>query len=200
MTTKKAAAVWIFGFLAFVSVLHVFDAAISYLTGNTNSLLNLYPFYGAIQNAFGELSGARYFWASMISAFFLFGITCIIACQDTLNALIHKVLSEAETDNQMDQRLESSLSTLDMINHSLTYHSIDLNEVKITLQTLKDSINAMKTETARLSAKVGSLEKEMAREKKCPSCGKDILKEFKLCPYCGKELSLYLNIPTLKRP
>ena len=202
LPTRKELAVWVFGYLTFLSILFTFDA--TFFFGGTNSLLKLYPVYAIVQGIFGYIDGSTYFWVSITSTFILFGITCIFLCHDPLTALIKKIVLEARSEeSQMDSQLyfsmESSLSNLEMINDSLTHHSIDHTEVKNSLRNLKDSIETIKIEMRQLTAKLGSLEREMTKRMKCPSCGKNILPEFKLCPHCGKELSIYRNIPTLMR-
>ena len=176
LQTRKELAVWIFGYLTFLSILFTFDA--TFFFGGTNSLLKLYPIYAIVRGIFGDIDASTYFWATTTLTFILFGITCLFVCQDPLTLLIKKIVSETPSEeNQVDSPLELSLNTLEMINHSLTHHSIDLTEVKNSLHDLKDSIEAMKIETRLLTAKLAKLEREMTKTR--PSCGKDILPEFK---------------------
>ena len=165
LQTKKELAMWIFGYLTFLSILFTFDA--TFFFRGTNSLLNLYPIYAIVHGIFGNIDASMYFWATMTSTFILFGITCIFACQDPFTLLVKKIVSEAPSEeNQIDGPFELNLSTLEMINHSLTHHSIDINEVKNSLHNLKDSIETMKIEIRLLTAKLGSLEREMTNEEK----------------------------------
>jgi len=198
LPTRRDLAVWVSGYLTFLSILFTFDAF--FFFGGPNSLLKLYPVYAIFHGIFGNIGASTYIWLTSISTFILFGITCAFVCQDPFTALIKKMASEARSEeNQTDASLESSLNTLEMINHSLTHHSIDINEVKNSLCALKDSIEAMNVGMTRLTAKLASVEREVTMGMECASCGNKILPEFRLCPYCGKELSVYRNIPALIR-
>lgn len=198
LPTRKDLAVWISGYLTFLSILFTFDAFFFFEA--PNSLLKLYPVYAVIHGIFGDIDASTYLWLTSISTFILFGITCTFVFQDPFTLLIKKMASETQSEeNQMDDSFKSSLNTLEMINHSLTNHSIDLNEVKNSLRNFKDSIEAMKIGMTRMTAKLASLEREIAKTMDCKSCGNKILPEFKLCPYCGKELSVYRNTPALIR-
>jgi len=198
LPTKKDLAVWISGYLTFLSILFTFDAF--FFFGSPNSLLKLYPVYSIVHGILGDINAPTYIWLTSISTFVLFGITCAFLSQDPFTALMKKIASEAQSDeNQTDDSFESSLNTLEMINHSLTHNSIDLNEVKNSLSNIKDSIKAMTIRMTRLTAQVTSMEREATTRMECVSCGNKILPEFRLCPYCGKELSIYRNIPALIR-
>lgn len=186
MPTRKDLTVWISGYLTFLSILFTFDAF--FFFGSPNSLLKLYPVYAIVHGILGNIDAPTYICLTSISTFILFGITCAFVCQDPFTALMKKIASEAQSEeNQMDTSFESSLHTLEMINHSLTHNSIDLNEVKNSLNNLKDSIEAMNIGITRLTAKLASMERKTTMRMKCASCGNKILPEFKLCPYCGKE-------------
>ncbi|NIR87124.1 zinc-ribbon domain-containing protein [Candidatus Bathyarchaeota archaeon] len=198
MPTRKELAVWISGYLTFLSILFTFDAF--FFFGGPNSLMKLYPIYTVVHGILGDINAATYIWLTSISTFILFGITCAFLCEDPFTHLIKKMASEAQLEeNQIDGSFQSNLNTLEMINHSLTHHSIDLNEVKKNLHNLKDKIEAVDIGIARLTAKLASMERETTMRMECASCGNKILPEFKLCPYCGKELSVYKNIPALIR-
>lgn len=196
LPTRKDLAVWISGYLTFLSILFTFDAF--FFFGGPNSLLNLYPVYEIVHGILGDINAPTYIWLTSISTFILFGITCAFVCQDPFTALMKKMASEARSEeNQMDASFESGLNTLEMINHSLTHHSIDLNEVKNSLRDLKGSIEAMNIGMTRLTEKLTSMKRETTIRMECASCGNKILPEFRLCPYCGKELSIYKNMPAL---
>jgi len=198
LPTRRELAVWVSGYLTFLSILFTFDAF--FFFGGSNSLLKLYPVYAIFHGIFGNIGASTYIWLTSISTFILFGITCAFVCQDPFTALIKKMASEARSEeNQMDASLESSLNTLEMINHSLTHHSIDLNEVKSVLRDLKGSIDAMNIGITRLTEKLATMKRETTMRVECASCGNKILPEFRLCPYCGKELSVYKDMPALIR-
>jgi len=197
LPTRKDLAVWISAYLTFLSVLFTFDAF--FFFGGPNSLMNLYPIYSIVHGIFGEISASTYIWLTAISTFILFGITCTFLYQDPLALLIKRMASEAPSEeNQMEASFEPGLNTLDMINHSLTNHSIDLKEVKTSLGALKDSVEAMNIEMTRLTEKLATLERKTMKIE-CASCGNKILPEFRLCSYCGKELSTHRNMTELKR-
>ena len=193
MPIKKAIAIWIFGFLTFLSVLFTIDAFLSLTFGGKSSLLELYPF-NAIKRIFGNIDTATYFWISLTLAFAFFGFTCLIASQDPLSAILNKILSEAAKieESQADEsNLELGVGVLEMINHTLTSNSMTLHMVKEGLNNVKDSINSVKMDLTRLTPRLEKLERmeiDVIKSRRCPSCGKDLLPEFKLCPYCGEKI------------
>lgn len=196
MSTRKNLAVWISGYLTFLSILFTFDAF--FLFESPNSLLNLYPVQAIVQVIFGDLNAPTYIGLTAISTFILFGITCIFVMDDPFTALLRKMVSETQSEaNQMDASLESSLNTLEMINHSLTSHDIGLNEVKNVLGNLKGNIETMNIGMTRLTEKLANMSRKTKIRMECTSCGNKILPEFRLCPYCGKKLSMYRNMPAM---
>ncbi|MCK5562691.1 zinc-ribbon domain-containing protein [Candidatus Bathyarchaeota archaeon] len=199
---KKSIVVWIFGCLTFFAGLHTFDAVLSLAsnTDNAGSLLQLYPFYNQIKETIGKLDAITYFWLSLVSTLAFMGVTCSLAFYDPILAYVKKVISETKVDDtQADQRLDSELTALAMINESLTTHGILLNKVKNELSPLKDGINALKIDMTRLRGKIGGLETDIAKLRKCPACGKDVLPQFKFCPHCGEKLSLYVLVRRLPK-
>lgn len=199
---KKSLVVWIFGCLTFFAGLHTFDAVLS-LASNSNStgaLVQLYPFYDKISEIVEKLDAVTYFWLSLISTLAFMGVTCSVAFYDPILAYVKKVVSETKIDDtQADQRLDSELTALSMINESLTTHGILLNNVKSELGTLKDGVNALKIDMTRLRSKIGGLETDLAKLRKCPACGKNVLPQFKFCPHCGEKLSLYVLVRRLPK-
>jgi hypothetical protein len=192
LPTRKDVAVWISGYLTFLSILFTFDAF--FFFGGPNSLMKLYPLYAVIHNVFGDIDGSTYLWLTSISTFILFGITCTFVFQDPLTLLIKKLASETQSEeNQMGDSFESNLNTLEMINHSLTHNSVDLNEIKNGLHTLKDNIEAMKIGITKLTTELASLEREVTKTKERASCRNKTLPESKLCPNCGKKLVRHKN-------
>ena len=195
-------AVWIFGFLTFLTVLFTMDAFLSLTFGGKSSLLELYPF-NVIKNIFGNIDTATYFWISLISAFAFFGFTCLVAFQDPLSAILDKILSEAAKteDSQVDQsNLEPGIGVLEMINHTLTSNSITLHAVKEGFNSIKDSLNSMKMDLTRLTTRLEKLERmeiDVIKARKCPSCGKDLLPEFKFCPFCGEKMATKYTYPQI---
>jgi len=200
LSVKKGISVWIFGFLTFLAVLHTFDAVLSFTLGGTNSLLELNPFYGLIYNMFGEIDAAPYFWASIIFAFVLLGMSCVIAFNDPIATFINRVISDAKSEeNPADLHLESGINAFEMINDSVTSNSILLNKIKDSAENVRDGIDAVKIELKMLGAKLGKLDNGLTSLRKCPSCGKDVSPDFKLCPYCGEKLLFYVQISTVRQ-
>ena len=199
---KKSLVVWIFGCLTFFAGLHTFDAVLS-LASNSNStgaLLQLYPFYDRISGIVEKLDTVTYFWLSLISTLAFMGVMCSVAFYDPILAYVKKMVSETKVDDaQADQRLDSELTALAMINESLTTHGILLNNVKGELGILKDGISALKIDMTRLRSKIGGLETDLAKLRKCPACGNNVLPEFKFCPHCGEKLSLYVLVRRLPK-
>jgi len=185
---KKGIAVWIFGFLTFLAILHTFDAILFFIVGNTNSILKLYPIGNALEN----LDVRTYMWASIVLTFVFFGITCIVAFHDPLEILINKMLSNVEAEeNPADRTIDSSLSTLELMNSTLTSNSVALHAVK-------ENTDELKADLGLLVARLEKLEKNFEELKTCPSCGKGISPDFRLCPYCGE--LLYTHIFVNKSP
>lgn len=185
---KKGIAVWIFGFLTFLAVLHTFDATLSFTVGNANSILKLYP----VGNVLEDLNVMTYLLASIVSTFIFFGITCLIAFHDPIEILINKMLSNVEAEeNPADHTIESSLSTLELMNSTLTSNSVALHAVK-------ENTNALKADLGLLISRLEKLEKNFEELKTCPSCGKGISPDFRLCPYCGE--LLYTHVFVNKSP
>ena len=181
---KKGIAVWMFGFLTFLTVLHTLDATLSFTIGNTNSILKLYPIGNALEN----LDVRTYMWVSIVSTFIFFGITCLIAFHDPIEILINKMLSNVEAEeNPADRTIESSLSTLEMMNSTLTSNSIDLH-------TVKDNTIALKVDLGLLASRLEKVEKNFDSLKTCPSCGKGISPDFRLYPYCGELLHAHVFV------
>jgi len=176
--------------------LHAFDAVLSLASPNqTGALLKLYPFYNTLLSTLGRIDAPTYFWASLLSTFFLFGITSSIAFHDPVMNYIKRVVSEAKPeDSRADPNVESELNTLTMINDSLTSSTIALRELKSDVNTLQDGVTSVKVDMTKLWARIGVLETDLAKMRKCPGCGKSVLPDFKLCPYCGEELSLYVLV------
>jgi len=172
--------------LTFLAVLHTFDAVLGLVVGNTNLLLKLYPF----KNLLGDVDVVTYFWASLISSFILFGITCAVAFHNPIEALINKTLAEVESEeNPSDHTLESKASVLEMISDTLTSNSV-------VLQSVKDDVNAVRYDMSNLKTRLDKLEKDLTKLMKCPSCGKDISPDFKLCPFCGELLHPHVFVDT----
>jgi len=178
---KKGIAVWIFGSLTFLAVLHTFDAFLSITSRTEISLLQLYPF-----DTLKHMDAVTYFWASLSSAFLLFGITCIIAFQNAVEAFINRLFTESELEGQDIESMP--VSTFDMINDSLTSTRIDLQTVKNDLISVKDSLDTVKTEMRCFRSELEKF--NINYKRKCPSCGRETLPDFNLCPYCGEKLSI----------
>ena len=167
-----------------MAVLHTFDASLSFTIGNVNSILKLYP----LSNILEDLDVSTYLWASIALTFVLFGITCIIAFHDPIEILISKILSNVETEeNPTDHTIESSLSTLEMMNGTLTSNSV-------VLHTVKDNTSALKADLGQLAKILEKLEKDFKELKTCPSCGKGISPNFRFCPYCGELLYAHVFV------
>jgi hypothetical protein len=174
--------------LTFLAVLHTFDAVLGLTVGNTNLLLKIYPF----KNLLGNVDMLTYFWASLASAFILFGISCAVAFRNPIEALINKTLESVEMEEDPnDQTLESKTSALEMINDTLTSNSEVLHSVKEDMGTVRFEVSSLKV-------RLEKLEEDLTKMLKCPSCGGDISPEFKLCPYCGELLRPHIFLETHK--
>jgi len=191
----KGVAVWVFGSLTFLAVLHVLEAFFALTLNGSIVLLRLYPFSGL----FGAVNTVLYFWVSLAVASVLWGVTCIIALRSPIDTWLNKILKDSQLRNEEEVNIVSAKeNVLDMMNESLICNSVELGNVKdllanvraevVGLRGLQTVVNGVKSDLVSLKASLRKLESDLARSIVCPACGQSVQPDFRVCPYCGEDL------------
>jgi len=191
----KGVAVWILGFLTFLAVLHVLEAFFALTQNVPITLLRLYPF----SSWFGTIDVSMYFWGSLVAAFALWGVTCMIALRSPLDMLLSRILNDAQVENEEEVSIVSTKGNfLEMMNDNLIGNTVELGNVKdllfnvraemTSLRSLQDVVGVVKTDVAHLKTSLKKLEINLTKTMLCPACGKDVQPDFRICPYCGENL------------
>jgi hypothetical protein len=205
---KKGIFVWIFSSLTFISFVHFAEAASAYFFGNEIKLLRIYPF---INDKLREITPIAYLWATAITTFAFWGITCAIAFENPVETFLNKILSDAKKQSATEtQLIESKSELLDAMNETIESNNQILAQVRDLIynvrievkeiEPLKEIIEKIKTELGGLRREVKRLEEKVNFSSVCTACGKPLLPEFKICPYCGENIKfLPENLVTLKQ-
>jgi rubrerythrin len=201
---KKGIAIWLFTSLTFVSLLHLIEAAAALFFNNPTHLLQLYPFINQMQ-----IPMDIYLYITILSTAILWAITCIIACDNPVEAFLNKILSDAKKQTTTEaQVLESKSEIFDMMYETIEEDSETLGQVKDLMrnmraevkdiQPIKESIEKTRIELYSLKKQMKTLEEKMLFTILCPTCGKLVRPDFKLCPYCGESISLQEKMVVVK--
>jgi hypothetical protein len=191
----KGVAVWVFGSLTFLAVLHVLEAFFALTLNGSIVLLRLYPF----SNMLGTVDMVVYFWVSLVVASVLWGATCIVAVRSPLDTWLSMILKNAQSKNEEEVSIVSAKgNVLDMMNEGLISNAVELNNVKdlvanvrsevVGLRGLEDAVGGVKSDLVSLKASLKKLESDLARNVVCPACGRGVQPDFRICPYCGEDL------------
>ena len=194
---KKGISVWILSSLTFLSILHLFEAITVLFFSNQIRLIQIYPVLG--EKLMQTLTPATYFWASAITTFALWGITCAIAFENPVEAFLNKILSDAKQQTGVEtQVLEEKSNVIDAMFETIESNNETLAHVKDIvyntrtdvkeIQPMKESIEKIKTELGSLKREVKRMDEKIGFSNICPACGKPLLPEFKMCPYCGERI------------
>jgi rRNA maturation endonuclease Nob1 len=195
---KKGLAIWLFSTLTLISFLHLIDAINAIVFNNRIRLLQLYPF---INEQLEQIPIDAYFYVSVASTVILWGITCVIAFDNPVEAFLNKIMSDAKKQSATETQLLESKSEL----LELTYETVESD--RETLAQVKDlmcnvrsdvrDIQPMKEIMEKTQIEIGNLKKQIKifDEKLhftilCSACGKPLMPEFKICPYCGENVKL----------
>ena len=192
---KKGIAIWVFSTLTFVSLLHLIDAAAVVLFNNQAQLLQLYPLINGYLN---QIPADIYLYSTAASTFVLWGITCLVAFDNPVEAFLNKILSDANKQREQDnQVLESKTDFFDLMYETAESNSETLAQVKglvlnvrseiKDLQAAKETTEKMRSELLGLKHQVMTLEEKLIFPMLCGACGKPLRTDFKLCPYCGED-------------
>jgi hypothetical protein len=201
---KKGIAIWLFSTLTFVSLAHLIDAAAALLFNNQIQLLQLYPFINQQQ-----ISKDVYLYISSASTAIMWAITCLIACDNPVEAFLNKILSDAKQQTATEaQVLESKSELFDLMYETVESDSETLAQVKDLMrnmraevkdiQPIKETIEKTRIELISLKKQMKMLEEKMLFTILCPACGKLVRPDFKLCPYCGESITLQEKMVVVK--
>lgn len=197
--TKKGISVWFFSSLTVISLAHLIDAISALVLNNGIRLLQLYPLIGY---KLQTITPMTYFWISAAASFILWGVTCIIAFTNPVEAFLNKILSDAKTQTAVEaQLLEEKGEILDVMSETIESNNQILANVKDIIYnirtevkgipSLNESIEKMKAEMGTLKKEIKKLEEKLYFPIVCPTCGKSLMPEFKICPYCGEDMKLH---------
>jgi rubrerythrin len=201
---KKGIAVWLFTSLTFVSLLHLIDAAAALFFNNPTHLLQLYPFINQMQ-----IPMDIYLYITIVTTAILWAITCLIACDNPVEAFLNKILSDAKQQTATEaQVLESKSELFDLMYETVESDSETLAQVKDLMrnmraevkdiQPIKETIEKTRIELISLKKQMKMLEEKMLFTILCPACGKLVRPDFKLCPYCGESITLQEKMVVVK--
>jgi hypothetical protein len=150
-----------------------------------------------------------YLYVSIVSTVILWGITCLIACDNPVEAFLNKILSDAKKQNTSEaQVLESRSEFFDMMYETIEADSETLGQVRDLMrnmrvevkdiQPIKESFEKTRIELSSLKKQVKTLEEKMLFTILCTTCGKLVRPDFKLCPYCGESITLQEKMVVIK--
>ncbi|NWF87620.1 zinc ribbon domain-containing protein [Candidatus Bathyarchaeota archaeon] len=196
---KKGISVWLFSSLTVISIAHLIDAFFALVLNSGIRLLQLYPLVG---DKLQSITPIAYFWISAAASLILWGITCVIAFTNPVEAFLNKILSDAKTQTAVEaQLLEEKGEILDVMSETIESNNQILANVKDiiynirtevkSITPLNESIEKMKTEISTLKKEIKKLEEKLYFPIMCPACGKPLMPEFKMCPYCGEDMKLH---------
>jgi DNA repair exonuclease SbcCD ATPase subunit len=203
---KKGIAIWLFTTLTFISLIHLIDAATAILFNNPIQLLQLYPF---INQQLQQIPTYAYLYISGASTVILWGITCLIAFDNPVEAFLNKVLSDAKKQTATEtQLLESKSDLFDLMYETIESDSETLAQVKDLMrnmraevkdiQPIKETMEKTRTELSSLKKQIKTLEEKLLFTMLCPACGQALRPDFKLCPYCGENIKLQEKMIAVK--
>jgi hypothetical protein len=201
---KKGIAIWLFSTLTFISLMHLIDAAAALLFNNQIQLLQLYPFINQQQ-----ISTDIYLYISGAATAIMWAITCLIACDNPVEAFLNKILSDAKQQTATEaQVLESKSELFDLMYETVESDSETLAQVKDLMrnmrtevkdiQPIKETTEKTRIELISLKKQMKMLEEKMLFTILCPACGKLVRPDFKLCPYCGESITLQEKMVVVK--
>ena len=133
---RKGIAIWLFTSLTFVSLLHLIEAAAAVLFNNPTHLLQLYPFINQMQ-----IPMDIYLYITIVSTAILWVITCLIVCDNPVEAFLNKILSDVKKQTTSEaQVLESKSEIFDMMYETVEADSETLGQVKDLMRNMRAEV------------------------------------------------------------
>jgi hypothetical protein len=108
--TKKGISVWLFSSLTFIALIHLIEAISVLIFNNQIKLLQLYPFIN--EKLLQLITPMAYFWISAAATIILWGITCTIAFENSVETFLNKILSDAKKQSAVETQLLEGKSEL----------------------------------------------------------------------------------------
>jgi rubrerythrin len=150
-----------------------------------------------------------YLYITIVTTAILWAITCLIACDNPVEAFLNKILSDAKQQTATEaQVLESKSELFDLMYETVESDSETLAQVKDLMrnmrtevkdiQPIKETIEKTRIELISLKKQMKMLEEKMLFTILCPACGKLVRPDFKLCPYCGESITLQEKMIVVK--
>jgi rubrerythrin len=194
----KGLNIWILSTLTFISLTHTIDAAIAFFSGNNALLPKTYPLVGSY---FAQMPVTLYLCASAGSTIIMWCLTCLVAFNNPIEALLKSTLTDSQQQGEAEQQLvEAHTDFFDLMYQSMEenrqelgkHNDLILNlraEVK-DMQKMRETFRETTDELAGLKKQVTILEEKMIFPLVCRACGKPLRTDFSLCPYCGAEINI----------
>ncbi len=193
---RRGSYACIFGTLAFIATIHVFEAFVALFFGKDIVLLRLYPIISSL-----NINSLNYLIGSLTLTSILIAITFKLAFTSPLEDYINMIITNAKMADEAEcEMITENRSTLDMICETVSYLSEVLGQTKDITYNVRSELVPLRpipNETKKISVEIADVKKEIIRLKKnfqktknCPSCGNIASETFKICPYCGEALRL----------
>lgn len=204
---KKGLKIWIMTTLTFISLIHLIDSAISFLSYSPSRILQLYPI---IDGYIAQVPKDIYLYASASVTFVLWGITILIVFDNPVETFLNTILSDVQKQKEEDkQTLENNSDFFDLMFENMEENNEKLGTIKDLvrniraevkdIQPIKEQIEKTRGELTNLKKQVLLVEEKMIFPLICSACGKPLRADFNLCPYCGQEITLQ-QISVIKKP
>ena len=136
---KKCVAIWILTTFTFISLIHFIEAITVTMLNNPIRLTQLYPF---ISELLKSLSPATYLYVSALSTVILWGITCLVAFHNPVEAYLCKrnateaqLQEKGELLDRMYETMESDHETLAQLKDIVCKVQTEVKELHPTNQT-----------------------------------------------------------------
>jgi rubrerythrin len=194
----KGLKIWILSTLTFISLAHTIDAAIAFFSGSNALLPRIYPLIGSY---IAQMPLNIYLYASAGSATAFWGLTCLVAFNNPVEALLNRTLADCQEQGEVEQQLvETHRDFFDLMYQSMEENREELGknsdlvlnlraEVK-DMQKMRETFKETRDELTNVKKQVAILEEKMIFPLVCRSCGKPLRADFSLCPYCGAEIDI----------
>jgi hypothetical protein len=195
---KKGMKIWILSTLTVASLIHSIDAAFAFISNSQVQLPKIYPFIGAY---LGQIPTDIYLYTTIAITIVMWGLTCLIACNNPIEAFLNKTLTDAQEQTANEQKImEENSSFFEQIYQSMDESTRELgktNDLVLNLRTevkdmqnMKETFEKARGELAGLKKQVRMLEEKLIFPLLCKACGKPLRADFRLCPYCGQEVGI----------